>query len=206
MTRDRGNGPDNFDSKAVPPFWLRDGREGNDRIDPRVARVAEENWPWAFWLAKRELHDGASALEIVEFIAIEVSTRLKANAKVDRNLTAYYRTAFTHRVRAVAARSGRIQYEGSPQDLEMNHQPIAADWFKLFEDRMALKALLPHATESVRRILHYRLLDYSWKKIAMLLAVSEKQAKSRFYYGIHQAREQLVAAQEKRARSEGSAE
>ena len=154
-------------------------------IDRRVLRVAEENWPWAFWLAQQELHDGTSALEIVEFIAIEVTKRLKADPEVDRNLTGYYRTSFTHRVRAVAARNGRIQYEGSLQDLETNYQPLAADWSKVFEDRMVLKALLPYATESVRQMLHYRLLDYSWKRIAQQLAVSEKQAKSRFYYGMH---------------------
>jgi DNA-directed RNA polymerase specialized sigma24 family protein len=79
------------------------------------------------------------------------------------------------------------------------------DWYKDFEDRMVLQALLPYTDESVLRILHYRLLDYSWKQIARQLAVSEKQAKSRFYYGVHQAREELAAVQEKRARREESA-
>jgi DNA-directed RNA polymerase specialized sigma24 family protein len=199
MTRERRNDPGEFDPEEVPPFWLHADGDGAEPIDPRVLSVARKNWPWAFWLTKRELHDGANALEIVEYIAAEVSKRLKADPEIDRNLNAYYKTAFTRRVRAVAARNGRILYEGSPQDLETNHQPIAADWIKLFEDRMVLKALLPYATDSVRRILNYRLLDYSWKEISRQLAVSEKQAKSRFYYGVHQARERLAAAQEKRA-------
>ncbi len=205
MKRESDSSPGRFDPNAVPPFWLREDQEGADPIDLRVVNVAKENWPWAFWLTKQELHDGAYALEIVEFIAVEVSKRLKADPEVDRNLTAYYKTAFARRVRAVAVRNARIRYEGSPQDLETNHQPIAADWIKLFEDRMALAALLPHASDLVRRILHYRLLDFSWKTIARELAVSEKQAKSSFYYGVHQARERLAAAQEKRAHGEESA-
>jgi len=205
MATDHENRPGNFDSEAIPPFWLRDDEEGKQLLDVRVVKVAEENWPWAFRLARSELRDETVALEVVEFIAIEVSKRLRVEPAVETNLSAYFRTAYVHRVRALAVRNGRIRYEGSPHDLESNHQPVASDWFKVFEDRMVLKALLPFTSESVRRILHYRLLDYSWKQIARQLAVSEKQAKSRFYYGVHQAREELSAAQEKRARGEESA-
>jgi hypothetical protein len=48
--------------------------------------------------------------------------------------------------------------------------------------------------------LHYRLLDYSWKYIGQRLALTEKQAKSRFYYGMHQAHDELLADRERRAR------
>jgi len=54
----------------------------------------------------------------------------------------------------------------------------------------------------VRRILHYRLLDYSWKYIAQQLNLTEKQAKSRFYYGVRQAFDELLAIQARRARAE----
>jgi len=54
----------------------------------------------------------------------------------------------------------------------------------------------------VRRILHYRLLDYSWKYIAQQLNLTEKQAKSRFYYGVRQAFDELLATQARRARAE----
>lgn len=205
MAANHDNRPDSFDSEVIPPFWLRDDEEGKELLDARVVKVAGENWHWAFRFARNELHDGAGALEIVEFVAIEVSKRLRAEPAVQTNLAAYYKTAYVNRVRALAERNGRIRYEGSPNDLELNHQPIAADWFKLFENRMILQALLPFTAEPIRRILNYRLLDFSWKEIAGQLGVTEKQAKSRFYYGVQQARDELSAAQKKRARKEASA-
>jgi DNA-directed RNA polymerase specialized sigma24 family protein len=205
MAANHENRPERFSVETVPPFWLRDDEAGRELLDQRVVKVARENWPWSFRLATYELQDGALASEIVEFIAIEVSKRLRADPAVLTNLTGYYRTAYVNRVRALAERNGRIRYEGSPTDLELNHQPLAADWFKVFEDQMVLKALLPFTRASVRRILGYRMLDFSWKEIAAHLGISEKQAKSRFYYGIQQAREELAAAQKKRAREEASA-
>lgn len=204
MTRD-SDGAGKSDSDRVPPFWLR-AANGDHPIDPTVINVAKENWPWTFRLAEQDLHDGACALEIVERTAIEVSKRLQEQPEVGRHLTAYYRTAFTNRIRRIAARNSRLHYEGSPQDLETNYKATAPNGIKLFEDRMVLGALLPHTTEKVRRILRYRLLDYSWKEIAQQLGIAEKQAKSRFYYGIQSAHQRLSAAQERRIRGEVSAE
>lgn len=190
----RGDG--NSGPNPVPPFWLRAEANESNSIDPMVVGVAKENWPWAFRLAEHDLHDGASALEIVEIIAAEVSKRLRVEPEIGRHLTAYYRVAFSNRVRAIAARNGRIHYEGRPQDLEENYQPTAPDRVQRFEDKMVLRALLPYATETVRRMLQYRLLDYSWKEIGRQFAVTEKQARSRFYYGIRLAHQRLVAAQD----------
>jgi hypothetical protein len=108
------------------------------------------------------------------------------------------------RVKTLAARDGRITYEGGAQDLEANHRPSAPDWTKVLEDRLALQSLLPFTSHPVRRILHYRQLDYSWKQIGQRLALTEKQAKLRFYYGVRQAHEELLAIQARRARGEES--
>jgi hypothetical protein len=108
------------------------------------------------------------------------------------------------RVKTLAARDGRITYEGGAQDLEANHRPSAPDWTKVLEDRLALQSLLPFMSHPVRRILHYRQLDYSWKQIGKRLALTEKQAKLRFYYGVRQAHEELLAIQARRARGEES--
>jgi AraC-like DNA-binding protein len=67
---------------------------------------------------------------------------------------------------------------------------------------MALQAIAPFMSHSVRRILHNRQLGYSWKETARRLGLSEKQAKSRFYYGARRAYEELLRAQAKRARAE----
>jgi hypothetical protein len=105
------------------------------------------------------------------------------------------------RVRTLAIREGRISYEGGAQDLEASHQPSAPDWTKVFEDQMALISLAPYMSHPVRHMLHCRLLKYSWKKIARSLGITEKQAKSRFYYGARRAHEELLSVQASRSRA-----
>jgi DNA-directed RNA polymerase specialized sigma24 family protein len=188
--------------QEVPPFWLRSGEKGAGSIYDRVLQVAEDNWPWAFWLVKKQLNDGARTPDIVEDVAVEVSSRLSADVEVGRNLGGYFRTAVIRRVKTLAARDNRITYEGGAQDLEINHRPIAPDWSKVFEDRVALQSLLPYMSHPVRIILHYRLLDYSWKHISKLLGLTDKQAKSRFYYGVRQSHEELLAVQDRRVRGD----
>src|SRR5690242_15931665 len=98
------SGPD-----AVPPFWLCIGEHG---IDQRVLAAARDCWSWAFWLITKRLNDGPRTPEIVEGVAADVSDRLRADAEVGRNLNGYFRTAVILRVKTLAARDGRIAYEG----------------------------------------------------------------------------------------------
>lgn len=187
-----------FGCSKLPPFWLAADVGGTDTIDPIVSTVAEESWPWAFRLAQQELRDGPSALEIVEATAIEVSRRLRRQPDVGIHLAAYYRTALTNRIRAIAVRNGRIAYRGGPQDVEIICRPTAPQGFEGFEARMVLESILLHTTANVRRMLQYRLLEYSWREIADEFAITEKQVRSRFYYGIHLAHRRLVLTQENR--------
>jgi hypothetical protein len=202
MARVIHNDAGSSDPEAVPPFWLPTEEDADPLIDSCVVDVARDNWAWAFYLIKKELNDGTRTREIVLDVALEVTNRLREDAEVGRNLNGYYRTSMIHHVKDLASLEGRIIYEGSAQDLERNHQPNAPDWTKLFEDRMALQALAPYMSHSVRRILHNRQLGYSWKETARRLGLTEKQAKSRFYYGARRAHEELLRAQAKRARAE----
>ena len=197
---DRGSsGPE-----AVPPFWLRTEENGVRIIDERVLAVAETNWDWAFWLVKKQLNEGSCTPEIVENVAVDITDRLKADPEVGRNLNGYFRTAMMRRVQTLAIRSSRTAYEGGTHDLETNHQPHAPDWTRLCEDRITIQSLLPYMSHPVRRILNYRLLDYSWKHIAGELGITEQKAKKRFYYGVRQAYDELLADQARRSRDEGS--
>lgn len=202
MARVMHNDAGSTDPEAVPPFWLPTEEDADPLIDSCVIDIARENWAWAFYLIKRELNDGTRTREIVLDVAIEVTKRLREDAEVGRNLHGYYRTSMIHHVKGLADLEGRIIYEGSAQDLERNHQPSAPDWTKVFEDRMMLQAIAPYMSHPVRRILHNRQLGYSWKETARRLGLTEKQAKSRFYYGARRAYEELLKAQAKRARAE----
>ena len=186
-------------SDVVPPFWLCVDEQ---EIDHRVLVAARDCWSWAFWLIRKQLNDGPRAPEIIEGVAADVSNRLRADAQVGRNLNGYFRTAIILRVKTLAARDGRLTYEGRVQDLEANHSLRVPDWSKVLEDRLALQSLLPFMSHPVRRIMHYRQLDYSWKQIGQRLELSEKQAKLRFYYGVRHAHQELLALQARRARGE----
>ena len=199
MGRARNNDLSKLNSEPVPPFWLRADDRGQQPIDRDVIDVAEQNWLWAFWLVKKQLNDSARTAEIVEEVAVRVSSRLHAESNVRNNLNAYFRTALMRRVKTHAVRERRITFNGGLQELEQNHQPQASDWTKVFEDRLALHSLLPYMPDAVRQILHYRILDFSWKQIGSLVGTTAKQAKSRFYYGVRQAHNELLAIQSKRA-------
>ena len=191
-------------TEAVPPFWLCTEEHGVKVVDDRVLAVAEENWHWAFWLVKKILNDSAATPEVVEHVAVEVTNRLRVDPEVGRNLGGYFRTAILRRIKTLAVRNSRIAYEGGPRDLETNHRPAAPDWDKICEDRMAIESLLPYMSHSVRRIVHLRLLDHSWKETAQKLKVTEQAAKQRFYRGFRQAWDELLADHAKRRREPGT--
>jgi hypothetical protein len=189
--------------ETTPPFWLCAEDHGVRIIDARVVAIAEENWQWAFCLVKNILNEGANTPEVVEHVAIEVTNRLRVDPDVGRNLGGYFRTAIVRRVRALANRDSRIAYQGGTQDLETNHCPPAPDWTKICEDRMTIEWLLPYVPHSIRRILHLRLLDYSWKNIAHKLTITEQTARKRFSRAVRQAYDELLSEQAKRWQEEG---
>jgi hypothetical protein len=63
---------------------------------------------------------------------------------------------------------------------------------------MTIESLLPYMSHPVRRIVHLRLLDYSWKQTAQKLNVTEEAAKKRFYRGFRKAYDELFADQARR--------
>jgi hypothetical protein len=85
-------------AEHLPPLWMR-ARDSQGRpIDPRVVQVSEQLWPWAHWHVHQELHDSASAAQLVEGVALRVSNRLRNEPSVSQNLPGYFITAFRHRV------------------------------------------------------------------------------------------------------------
>ena len=191
-----------FDLGEVAPFWLpaadADGRVINDL----VRDAARELWPWAFRHVQKELSDGARALEIVQEVAADVSGRLKDDAEVGRNLKGYFTTAFIHCVRNHVFRESRLEYEGLIRELEENHHPHAPDWIRSFETVLSLKLLAAYMSAPMRRMLSYRLSDYSWKEIGVVFNMTDRQVRSRFYYGARRAYEDILSAQAERRRSE----
>jgi len=191
-----------FDLGVVAPFWLPLADSEGRVINDLVRDTARELWPWAFRHVQKELHDGARALEIVQEVAVDVSGRLKNDAEVGRNLKGYFRTSFIHCVRNHVLHECRIEYEGLLHELEENYQPRAPDWIRGLETTLSLKLLAAYLSQPMRRMLNYRLADYSWKEIGFVFKITDRQAMSRFYYGARKAYEDLLSAQAERRRSE----
>jgi DNA-directed RNA polymerase specialized sigma24 family protein len=191
-----------FDLGEVAPFWLPTADADGRVINDLVRDAARELWPWAFRYVQKELHDGARALEIVQEVAADVSGRLKDDAEVARNLKGYFTTSLIHCVRNHVLHESRIEYEGLIHELEENHQPRAPDWIRGFETTLSLKLLAAYMPAPMRRMLSYRSADYSWKEIGAVFNMTDRQARSRFYYGARKAYEDLLAAQAERRRTE----
>ncbi len=178
---------------AVPPFWLRPADKNGHPIDARVRDASQSLWPWAYRHVERELHDAASAAELLEEVAIEVSVRLRDAPEVARNLKGYLITSFHHRVRSRMLRHNRIRYEGLVRELERSHALKAPDWAKAIENEIYVDLLISYLPHPIRHMLNRRMLGFSWKEIGDSLNIPAKNAKARFYYGIQRAHEALLS-------------
>jgi len=174
-------------------------------IDPRVVAVSEEVWPWAFRHVEHELHDPASAGQLVEGVALEIASRLQCEPAVAQNLKGYFITAFRRQVRQQFLRQNRMAYEGLLRELEQNHHLTAPDWEASIQWKLCLKTLVDLLPHQARHVLHYRILGFTWNEIGRALRISGKQARSRFYYELNKVHGKLIGSRTKDdGQSEGS--
>lgn len=192
------------DVGVVPPFWLRATDETGEPIDSRVREAAQLLWPWAYRQVEALLHDAPYAAELLEKVAIDVSTRLHTSPEVGANLKGYLRTSFHHRVRSQLLRINRLVYQGLVRELESAHQMQAPDWIRAIEADLSVEFLVAYLPHPVRHMLNHRLLGFSWREIGGSIGMSAKNAKARFYYGVQSAYESLLKDLEQRRREEES--
>jgi DNA-directed RNA polymerase specialized sigma24 family protein len=180
--RENQRGTRQASAGQLPPFWIFARDSQGQSIDRRVVAAAERVWPWAYRHVERELHDPASAAQLVEGVALEVAGRLQDEPGVDQNLVGYFITAFHRRVRQQFLRENRVMYEGLLSELELNHRLTAPDWEAAMEWELCLQVLVDQLSPQSRHMLYYRILGFSWNEIGRALRISAKQARSRFYY------------------------
>src|SRR5579872_4100620 len=109
-------------SAPVPPFWIRPEDHLGQAVDSRVLVSSRRLWPWAYRHVERELSDGARAAELLEQVALDVSSRLRLEPNISRNLNGYLITAFHHRVRRERLKGCRLAYEGLLPDLDAKYR------------------------------------------------------------------------------------
>ncbi len=194
MNWEPSNGTLHWGTGRIPPFWLRPADEQDQLIDPRVHELAERMWPWAFRHVERELHDGPMAAETLEEVAIAVSSRLRTSPEVGRNLNGYLITAFHRKVRSRRIQENRLTLEGLGRELEKNHALKGPDSVAALDWRLTLELLLVFLPHEIKHTLNLRMLGFSWREISEVLGLSVKQAKSRYYYGLQKAYDDLVSS------------
>jgi len=202
MSRDTENRRLPSNLNRIPPFWIRPRDEEDQSIDHRVHELAAGLWPWAFRHVERQLRDGPSAAETLEEVVIAVSSRLRTEPEVGRNLKGYLITAFHHHVRSRRIRENRLALEGLARELETNRRLRSPDSVAALDWRLTLDLLLTFLPHEIQHTLHLRILGFSWKEVSKFLRLSVKQAKSRYYYGLQKAYDDLLTNHLRRLISE----
>lgn len=185
-------------TSSVPPFWIRPNDHRGLCVDPRALEASRQIWPWAYRHVEVTLHDAPSAAELLEEVAIEVSARLQAEPEVGRNLKGYLITAFHRRVRLEFLKDSRLAYEGLLRELDGNHHVFASDWAPALEVKMCVDHLTALMPGTAQRIVHYRLLAFSWEEIGEAMGIPIAQARNKYYYSVKTAYERLLANTAKR--------
>ena len=186
----------------VPPVWIRPNGQCGRSLDPQVLELSQQLWPWAYRHVEMALHDAPRAAELLEEVAIGVSTRLHSSPEVGRNLRGYLITAFRRRIRLEFLKNGRLAYEGLLRELEGRHPLLAADWAAVVEVQMLIKHLIALMPWTTQRIVNYRLLSFTWEEIGEAMQMPVTQARNKYYYGVKASYERLVANTANRRASE----
>ncbi len=178
----------------LPPFWIQDRDSHGRPVDARVVEVCERLWPWAYRYVEHELSDAASAAQIVERVALEVSSRLHDEPGVAQNLEGYFITALHNRVRKQFLKDRRVTYEGLVRELEQNYHLRAPDWEAEMHRNLCLQIIIDQLPHQARHTLHLRILGFTWKETGRVLGISGKQARSRFYYEVEKVHAKLLGS------------
>lgn len=193
---------------ALPPFWIQSDDESGRWLHPDVRLESKNLWPWVYRYVESVLRDAPRAAELLEDVAQEVSLRLLARPEVGRNLKGYLITAFHHRVALELLKGGHITYQGLLRDLEGKHRLLARNWVTPLEIKICVGEIVALMPCEARRVVHYRLLDYTWEEIAEALDILVAQARNKYYYGIKVASEKLfgdvVSSAQKRNQRNGT--
>lgn len=189
----RNNGNRQFQRSmgALPPFFIESDDESGRWLHPDVRQESKKLWPWVYRYVESVLRDAPRAAELLEDVAQEVSLRLQAEPEVGRNLKGYLITAFHHRIALELLKGGHITYQGLLRDLEGKHRLLARDWVTPLEIKICVAEIVALMPCEAQRVVHYRLLDYTWEEIAEAMGILVAQAKNKYYYGIKVASEKL---------------
>jgi hypothetical protein len=93
--------------------------------------------------------------------------------------------------------------KGLLRELDEKHHLLAPDWTRALEVKLCVDHLTDFMPVTSQRIVHYRMLAFSWEEIGEATGIPVAQARNKYYYGIKTAYERLLAKAAKRRAEEG---
>ena len=180
--------------------WLsvRSGREGNLAeskgrdglgVPGPLAGAAPGTWRAGLAYAARYLGDTALAAEIVEGV---VHSAAKAHRhKPIKNPDSYLLSGIVRRVNKLLAREQRVEYRGSPEELEGLKGAWDTSWVAELHKRILVQELIGFMDMETRDLFFKWVRGDEWKEIAGDLGISVNAAQHRLRYGMEKARERV---------------
>jgi DNA-directed RNA polymerase specialized sigma24 family protein len=190
-------------SNSGAPLWLPKKDKSGGVFKKTIAQAALRNWDRLRDYAARERIDSSLAADIVESIVKSMSAGRSRSAESPvRNPGPYLFARFTRRIKRLAARERRIEYLGTPRELESCKASQDWEWPLRLQNAIQAEEAIGYMDEQTRRTYLRRMQGFSWKEIAKKQGVTVNTAIKSYSRGLTQVRERMRLKQAE-SQSEG---
>lgn len=112
------------------------------------------------------------------------------------DLESYLIGVFHHRFNRLLwqeqRRTETIELVGTVVDLERFEAAVDTEWAEQLERDIAARQITGRMNPWTKKVWQARQYEYSWKKIAGWLGITEQQAKMKYYYNLEKIRQAIV--------------
>jgi DNA-directed RNA polymerase specialized sigma24 family protein len=179
-------------SNSGAPLWLPKRDKSGGVFKKRIAQAALKDWDRLRNYAARRRIDSSFAADIVESIVKSMSAgRSRSGENPVRNPGPYLFARFTRRIKRLAARERRIEYLGTPRELESCEASQDWEWPLRLDNTIQAEEAIGYMDEQTRRTYLRRMQGFSWKEIAKKQGVSVNTAIKSYSRGLARVRERM---------------
>lgn len=179
-------------SNSGAPLWFPKRDKSGGVFKKSIARAALKDWDRLRDYAARRRIDSSFAADIVESIVKSMSAgRNRSDAGPVQNPGPYLFARFTRRIKRLAARERRIEYLGTPRELESCKASQDWEWPLRLENAIQAEEAIGYMDEQTRRTYLRRMHGFSWKEIAKKQGMSVNTAIKTYSRGLARVRERM---------------
>jgi DNA-directed RNA polymerase specialized sigma24 family protein len=179
-------------SNSGAPLWFPKRDKSGGVFKKSIARAALKDWDRLREYAARRRIDSSFAADIVENIVKSMSAgRSHSDQNQVLNPGPYLFARFTRRIKRLAARERRMEYLGTPRELESCKASQDWEWPLRLENTIEAKEVIAYMDEETRRIYVRRMQGFSWKEIAKKQGMSVNTAIKAYSRGLARVRERM---------------